>query len=751
MNDAALPRNGDARLSRRSFLKVASVAGGGLAVGLLLDGCAHVQGAQALGGGFHPNAWLRVAPDDTITFLLDRAEMGQGVLTSHVQLLCEELAVAPARVVVELAPADFDRFGVQVTGGSTSTTSQFDVLRQAGATARELLRRAAARRWGVALDEVTAADGALVHAAKGRLRYGEVASAATREWVHHVPLKEPSAWTVIGTSPRRLDAAAKTDGSAVYGMDVKQHGLLTAVVLRPPTLRGSVLRYDAARALAAPGVRDVVAIPQGVAVVADGYWHARKAAALVDVEWQPGPLAGLSTDALKDERLALLERPAQVVTSHGDVDTALAHSKTRVRAVYQVPFLAHAPMEPLNATAHVEPERVRVWVGTQAPAVVQAVAARITGMPNHKVEVHSTLLGGGFGRRALPDFAAEAVEVSLRLKAPVKVVWSREDDLRHGQYRPAALALVEGGVDESGAPIAWRHRLVTQSLVASFADLVGAMSLHAVPQPILELVGEGVGRAFLEGHVIDPTAVEGAAELPYALPHRRLEIALHDCGVPVTAWRSVGHSINAFVVESFVDELAHAGGRDPLALRRALLVDHPRNLAVLETAARAIGWHEPPAPGRFRGLAQHHCFGSWCAQAVEISVADGLRVHRVVCAIDCGRVVNPDLVAAQMESGVIFGLSAALSQHIDLDQGKVRQSNFHDYPMLRMHEAPTVETHIVASDERPTGVGELAVPPLAPALANAFFAATGVRLRSLPLLADAQRVLAGEPATSTSP
>jgi isoquinoline 1-oxidoreductase beta subunit len=732
-------------VTRRGFMKIMAVAGGGLTVGFLVEGCKHVSGGQALGGGFHPNAWVRITPDNVVTFFLDRAEMGQGVTTSHTQLLCEELEVSPDQVKVEFAPADYDAFGVQLTGGSTSVTSQWDIIRQAGATARELLRQAAAKRWGVPVAEVTAKDGTLHHPKHGTLRYGDVATAAAEERVGEVELKEPKAWQVIGKPVGRLDAAMKTDGSARFGMDVQVEGMLIAVVIRPPVLRGTLRRFDARKALEVKGVQRVLAIPQGVAVVADNYWAARKAAPLVDVLWNDGEMASFSTDALREKHIALLREEAKTVTSEGDVDKAMASAKRTLRAVYEVPFVHHSTMEPMNATAHVEEGRTRVWAPTQAPTIVKDAVARMTGHAHKDIDVVTTFMGGGFGRRALADFVAEAVEISKRVHAPVKVVWSREDDMRHGQLRPASMSLCEGAVGDDGMPVAWHHRMTGQSIAYAFSNMLGAMAPEMMPRPIMDFLGGGLGKLFIDGHIVDPTAVEGASDQPYKIANQKVEIAIYESGIPVFPWRSVGHSINAFVVESFIDELAHLGGKDPYQLRRALLADHPRQRAVLDAAAQAIGWQTAPPPGRFRGIAQHHCFNSYCAHAMEISVDGGqLRVHRVASAIDCGRVVNPDIVAAQMEGGVMYGLSAALKQRIDFDAGRVRQSNFHDYPMLRMHEAPEITTVIVPSEERPTGVGELAVPPTAPALANAIFAATGVRLRRLPLEPDLALVAAGK-------
>jgi len=734
----------DTSLSRRGFLKVVAIAGGGFSVGVLMEGCAHLTDAQKVGGGFAPNAWVKITPDNVITFLLVQAEMGQGVQTSNVQLLCEELEVSPQNVKIQFAPADRENFDIQLTGGSTSTTSQFEPLRKAGATAREMLRQAAATTWKVPLREVTAVNGTMIHPRMGSLTYGQLASAAAKESTPDVTLKEPKDWKVIGTSPRRLDAPQKVNGSAIFGLDVKVPGMLTAVILRPPVLRGMLKSFDATAALAAPGVKHVVEIPHGVAVVADTTWHARKGAKLVKVEWDHGEMAGFSNQTLERAQRSRVKKLGKKVASEGDAHEVLATSQKQITGYYEVPFLAHATMEPMNCTADVRADGCELWVGTQSVSVAQEIASRISGHPHDKVVVNTTYLGGGFGRRAMGDFIAEAVEVSKRVKAPVKVVWSREDDTRHGQYRPAGVALIRGAVDEKGMPVAWHHRMVTQSILACFVDMAGVFAPHWVPRPLLGFLETGGVKFVVQGHVADPVVTEGSTP-PYTIPNLHVEVAPMETGVPVIPWRSVGHSINAFVVESFLDELAHLGGQEPLAVRRALLKESPRHLAVLNLAAEKIGWDTPPPAGRFRGIAQHASFDSYCANAVELSVDGGeLKVHRVVTALDCGQVVNPDLVAAQVESGVLFALSAALKQKIEFEGGRVRQGNFNNYPLMRMHDAPHVETHIVPSKEKPTGVGEIAVPPLAPALTNALFAATGHRFRRLPLEEDLALVLQGK-------
>ena len=726
-------------MNRRAFLV-------GSASGMLAIGCAlgptggRVWRHYRRTGELQPNAWVRVLANGTIVFTLDRVEMGQGTLTSHAQLVCEELEVDPTTIEIEFAEArrmyvNPDReIRVQITGGSTSTKTSWQPLREAGAVAREMLRRAAAETWQVPIAECVAAGGVVRHAKTDRsARYGELVKAAARQDVPRVQLKPPAAWKLIGKSIDRLDARPKVDGTGVYGIDVDLPGLLTAVVVRGPVFGAEVKSFDAAAARARKGVVAVVHIPEGIAVVADGYWEARKAAELVRVEWDEGHGATLDTTAITSafERLTT-KRGTKTPRDDGDAYAAM--QGTVLEAVYRLPYLAHATMEPQNATAWIADGRCEVWAPTQTPGIAQFRVAEAIGFDIDDVAIHTTMVGGGFGRRGLVDYAVEAARIAQQVKRPVKVIWSREDDQAHDFYRPLSVARIRGAV-QGGKLVGWLHRIVCQSIVANEGgDFIGAMAPEATPRAIRRMLAAGPPRMMARGTLNDMTSTEGADDLPYAIPNLRVEYTPVEASVPVGFWRSVGHSHNAFVTECFFDELAHAAGHDPFELRRRLLAKHPRHRGVLELAAAKAGWGTPLPPGVGRGIAVHKSFHSYCAQVIEASVRGArVRVHRVVAAIDCGRVVNPGLVAAQLESAIVFGLSAALEQQITLREGRVQETNFHTYRSLRMFECPTIETHVVASTEDPTGVGEPGVPPVAPALCNAIFAATGKRIRTLPV------------------
>lgn len=711
--------------SRRQFLKAGALLGGGLVIGFVIPGArrfalAAPAEAAAAAAGFAPNAFLRIGNDDSVTVLIAHSEMGQGIWTGLSMLVAEELDADWSKIRVEHAPAApayaHTAFGFQMTGGSTSTWSEFDRYRQAGATARQLLVAAAAQRFGVAESEVRTENGVAI-AGNQRARYGELADAAAKLPASKTAptLKDAKDWKLIGKPTKRLDSPEKITGRAKFGMDVQFDGLLTAVVARPPVFGGKVKSFDAAKAKAVPGVRDVVQVPTGVAVVADHYWAAKQGRDALQVEWDLGPNAALDSATLREQFRKLAATPGTVAAQAGDAAAALAKAGKTLDAEYNVPYLAHAPMEPLNCTVKIDGDACEIWTGTQFQTLDQQVAAGILGIKPDQVRIHTMFLGGGFGRRATPtsDFVSEAVQVAKAAGKPVKTVWSREDDVRGGYYRPMYLQQAKIAVDAQGYPVAWQHRLVGQSIL-------GGTPFEAA------MVKNG----------IDATSVEGVADSPYLkdIAHHRVELHSPKTGIPVLWWRSVGHSYNAFVMESLIDELAHAAGKDPVEYRRALLKSHPRHLAALNLAAEKAGWSAAPAKGRGRGVAVHESFGSYLAQIAEVSVENGaIRVHRVVCAIDCGLAVNPEGVRAQMESGIAFGLGAALHSALSFKDGRVQESNYHDYQVLRLHEMPQVEVHIVPSTERMGGAGEPGTAPIAPAVANAVFALTGQRLRELPL------------------
>jgi isoquinoline 1-oxidoreductase beta subunit len=709
-------------LSRREFLRSTATLSAGLVVAFCMPGAgrrAFAQQGQGMGAAMtSPNAFVRIAPDEGVTILIKHSEMGQGVWTSLPMVVAEELDCDWNRVRVEHAPAApayaHTAFGMQMTGGSTSTWESFAQLRQAGATARALLIAAAAQKWNVQAVDCSTNKGVVTSGAH-KATYGELADAAAKLPVpNEVKLKDAKDFTLIGKPTRRLDSKAKVSGTAEFGIDVKRPGLLVAVVARAPVFGAKVKSFDAAKAKMVPGVVDVVQVPSGVAVLGKHFWAAKTGRDALAVDWDLGAGASLSTPAMREAYRKLAQQPGTVAKTAGNVDAALETAKV-IEVEYAVPFLAHAPMEPLNCTVEIGEHGCDVWTGTQFQTMDQATAATILGLKSEQVRIHTTFLGGGFGRRATPssDFVAEAVHVAKASGKTVKVVWTREDDIHGGYYRPAWLSRMRAALGADGKPKAWAHTLVGQSILAGtpFEKM---------------MVKDG----------IDATSVEGAADAPYLAAIPAVRVDLHSPASPVTVlwWRSVGHSHTGFAVESFVDELAHAARQDPLAYRRALLPRDARERGALDLAAQKFGWGKPLPKGHGAGIAVHASFESYVAQIAEVSVKDGaIKVHRIVCAIDCGPVVNPLTVEAQMQSGIAFGLSAALHSQLTFKDGRIEQSNFHDYTVLRLNEMPVVEVHIVPSTDKMGGVGEPATPPVAPAVANAVFAATGKRLRSLPL------------------
>jgi isoquinoline 1-oxidoreductase subunit beta len=736
-------------VDRRELLQL----GGALLLAFHLPACAVMPARPAVlrhfdeTGDLVPNAWLRITPDDRVIFILDRVEMGQGTMTSSAMMVAEELEVDPAAIEIELAGADraYDmvggELGIQNTGGSESTATSWEPLRRAGATTRELLRRGAAATWGVPVEQCEAKGGAIHHAASGRTaRYGALvaaAVAAAKDGLPRPALKPPDQFRSIGTTPVRLDARAKSTGAAVFGIDVALPGMVHATIVRPPAIGAELRSLDAAAARARPGVIDVFAIDRGVAVVAKTTWQAMRAAEAVRAEWRPSPLG--STPAWR-ATLARLARGdgGKAVVKRGRAPQTIDGAPRRVEALYEQPHLAHATLEPQNCTAHFHDGGCELWAPTQSPGMARLDVAERLGLDLADVLVHQTLLGGGFGRRLAQDYCVEAAVIARHVRVPVKVTWSREDDFAVDFYRPMVASWMRAGIGADGALTGWHHHHVAEGIPGSatsyFPTFLGAVPPNGAPRTLRRMIAGSVRPLASRNTVPDPDAIVGAADTSYAFPTMRFDFTPVESGVPVGFWRGVGHTHTAFPIEAFVDEVAAAMRRDPVALRRGLLHGSPRDLAVLELAANRAGWGSPLPRGVGRGIAVHAAFKSYCAMAMEVE-CDGraVRVRRVVAAVDCGQVIHPELVAMQIESSVVFGLSAALRQEITIERGRVMQTNFHQFPLLRMHECPAIEVHLVPSREPPTGVGELGLPPVAPALVNAIAAACGKRIRRLPV------------------
>jgi isoquinoline 1-oxidoreductase beta subunit len=720
-------------LSRRRFLIAGTITGAGLTLGMhiLYAGERPSRGGPGKAGErvaepprFEPNAFVRIGTDDTVTVIAKHLEMGQGTYTGLATLVAEELDAAWSQVRVEAAPADAERYNnllwgaVQGTGGSTAIANSFEQMRKAGAVARVMLVSAAARRWGVSAETIAVHDGVLSHdASSRRASFGVLAEAAASEPMPEaVFVKAPEEFRLIGTRLPRKDGIEKTDGSAVFTQDIKLPGMLTAVVAHPPRFGARLKAFDAGAAKQIRGVVHVVEIPTGVAVLGRDFWSAFKGRDALRVEWNETQAFKLGSEQIMAEYRRLAETPGLSARRDGDPGRAMAGAARTVEARYEFPYLAHAAMEPMNCVVHLTDAGCEIWNGEQFQTPDQTALAKLLGLKPEQVSIHMLYAGGSFGRRANPqsDYVLEAAAIAQAIdsRAPVKLVWTREDDMRAGYYRPMYYHRIRAGLDSAGKPVAWQHRIVGQSIIT--------------------------GTAFEEALIkdgVDQTSVEGAANLPYAIPHMAVDLHSPILGVPVQWWRSVGSTHTAFAVETFIDELAAASGRDPVAFRRDLLADHPRHRGVLDLAADKGDWGRPLANGRGRGIAVHESFNSYVAQVAEVTVhGDGrFSVDRVVIAVDCGIPVNPDIIRAQMEGGMAFGLSAALTSKITLDEGHVEQSNFDDYVVLRMDQMPAVEVHIVNSAQPPTGVGEPATPVIAPAVANALYAASGQRLYALPL------------------
>ena len=708
------------QMERREFLRFSVAASGGLLIGLYLPRASRLAAAEERSASaFMPNAFLRIGTDERVTVIVNHSEMGQGVYTALPMLLAEELDADWNKIGYEPAPVDpkynHPVFGMQITGGSSSVWSGFEQYRNAGAAARAMLIAAAAQQWNADPSNLRTESGAVLDATNRKLTYGQLAEAAVKMTPPaKVTLKDPKEFKLIGKPMKRLDTTEKVSGKAVFGIDVKIPGMLTAVVARASVFGAKVKSVDDSRARNMPGVRKVVEVPSGVAVIADSYWQAKVARDAIRIDWDDGEMVSFSSSEMMQKFREQAKSPGTSVRRDGDPDAALVQAAKKLEAVYEVPYLSHLMMEPLNCAVDLRSDSCEIWTGTQFQTVDRAAAAKAAGLPNEKVQIHTTFLGGGFGRRATPqsDFVVEAVHVAKAAGVPVKVIWTREDDMQGGWYRPAFLHAIAGGIDASGNPVSWRSRLVGQSIMSG--TMFEAM--------------------MMKGKAYDPASVEGVDDLPYEIPNLSVESHQAEVGVPVQWWRSVGHSHTGFATECFMDELAALGGKDPYQFRRALLTKHPRHLAVLDLAAQKAGWGNPLPEGRGRGIAVHFAFGSYNAQVAEVSVTDGkVRVHRIVSAVDCGRYVNPGIIAAQLEGGAIFGASAALYQELTFENGRLQQTNFHTFPVMRMNECPEIETYIVESNEKSGGIGEPGVPCAAPAIANAVFSATGKRVRKLPI------------------
>jgi CO/xanthine dehydrogenase Mo-binding subunit len=735
--------------SKRRFLKFGILAGSVLALGGYLRFCGEVQKAPEEvwnddPSTFTPGAWLRVNSDGAVTVRVNHSEMGQGITTALAMIVAEELEADWSKIAVEVAPAESvyknPEFNLQLTAASTSVKTSWDILRNAGACAREMLVSAAAMKWKVPVSACRAHKGAVIHEESGRkLKFGELAStAAGLPLPKTFKLKNVNRFNLIGQKIARLDSAEKVNGRSRFGIDVDFEGLLNATVVHPPVFETKPQKVDSRHALSLPGVRHIVEIDSGVAVVADTFWQAKQGADLLDIEWEAGGLQNVSSDNIRNDWIGMAHEEGKQIFSTGNFEKSWVSAEEKIEAVYELPYQAHATPEPMNCTAHVQKDRCVIWAPTQNQDGAQEIAAKITGLGYDKINVHTTYLGGGFGRRVEVDYVAEAVQISKAINAPVKVIWTREEDMRHDVYRPATYNVLQAGLNRESLPIAWAHKIVgTDHMAQRLPNLIPSTLPYFVPRGARNLVST-LARTILPRVIPGKKASEGAAPLSYAIDAVQVNFVDSDPGIPTGFWRSVAYSQNVFIVESFMDEIAFAAGKDPVELRHALLSNDHRLRKVLELAAEKSGWGKRRQTERHQGVAVLNFHDTRLCIVAQVSVNKdgGIRVHRVVCAVDCGIVVNPKIVEAQIEGGIAFGLSATLKGSITINKGRVEQSNFDTFPILRMDEMPLVEVHLVDNPGSPSGIGEAAVPLIAPAVTNAIFAATGKRIRSLPINSD---------------
>lgn len=725
---------------RRHFLKVSCAAGCALLADIHFSGCSS-KAENKTDDLYAPDAWIKIANDNTITVMVNHSEMGQAITTAFAMIVAEELEADWSNMRFEIAPAaevyKNPAFNYQMTGGSTSVRTSFNILRRAGASLRELLVTAAAETWGTPAGQCRAEKSRVFHSdGKRSLTYGElIDKAADLPVPKNAPLKKPADFKIIGKNMPRLDTLEKVYAKAVFGTDVQLPGLLTATVLHPPVFGTKVKKLDASAAKALPGVKDVVVIDGGIAVVADTFWHARQGMAALKVEWTKNGRENLDSEKIRNRWAELSKKEGKLIYRTGNADKVFKKNKTIIKSTYELPYQAHATPSPMNCTAHVREDGCDIWGPTQNQDAAQEVASKITGLDYGAINVFTTYVGGGFGRRISAEFVVEAVQISKAVKAPVKVIWTRAEDMQHDFYRPAFYNVMQAALNENGLPVAWKHRIVgADHLAQRLPERIPLKMSYETPRFVRDIT------AAVTGKVMSPImagmhAKEGAVPLPYKIDNVRLNFVNDDPGIPLGPWRSVSHSANAFVVECFLDEIAGQTGKDPYELRYELLSHDPRMRSVLEFAAKKSGWGKPLPEGIHRGIAFHEYHKTLLSFVAEVSVGETgkIKVHRVVCAIDCGIVINPKNIAVQMESGIAFGLSATLKSAITIDKGRVKQSNFDDFPIIRMHEMPKVEVHLIESTHPPTGIGETAVPLISPAVANAVSAATGKRVRTLPI------------------
>lgn len=724
------------KLNRRRFLIGTGLVGGGLILGFSFAGKKPIP--NTVEGSFQPNAWLQITTDNRVIFQLHKAEMGQGVITSLATIIGEELDYNPANFEIEMAGVhpDFNdpMNGIQLTGGSTSVAGSWDSLRHAGAAARAMLIETASQRWNIAIEECDTNDGYVINRqTQQSIAYADLAEAARKAANVDYELKKSADYKWIGKSIPRLDARIKSTGEAQFGIDTILPGMKIAVVVRSPYFGGSVKQWSDSSVINEDGVSAAFAIHSGIAIVAESYWQARKAANKLDVDWNKGPLAGLNSSQIRsDQQQALAEGEPYWVIKDDEIDNTLQSAHQLLQAEYASPFTHHSPMEPQNATALVTGDSCEIWAPNQAPGICRTLAAHYANIDQDRITVNSTFLGGGFGRRGYVDFVGEVAAIAAQLpNTPIKLIWSREDDMQHDYYRPATYHGLQGALDEQGKLIGWQHKIVSSSIIQGFGvDLMSSMLPSWVPTKLARSMGRFVSDKLAK---YDPTTADGA-HIPYQTDHVAVAQIHYDSGVPTGFWRSVGFSHNCFVVESFIDELAYAADKtDPLTFRLDYLKDNPRQAAVLKLAASKANWGQSNA-GVAQGIALSEPFSSHCAMVVDVTVSgQRYQIEKIVAAVDCGIAINPEMIKSQLESAIIYGLTAATKAPVTIKDGAVAESNFHDLPVLRIDEVPPIEVYIVDSNEVPTGIGEIGVPAIAPALANALFAATGQRLREMPL------------------